>query len=708
MSTSNPSFDRRQFIKVSATASAGLLLQFPWTTPMTEQALIDFAADFNAYLSIAADGLVTIQSPNPEVGQGVKTAMPMIVAEELDVDWAMVRVVQAPLDTTKYTRQVAGGSQSIATTWTTLRQAGATARQLLRQAAAKRWNVDVAACQTANSFVLHPDGRTKLSYGDLAAEAAKEAIPASIDLKSIKDFKLIGTDRRNVDGPAIVTGKPLYGLDYKVEGMLYAMIARPPAFGQKIASFDDSAARKSPGVKQVIQVDDTKIAVLASSTWEAKKGRDALTIEWVSTGPLDQSTEHQAKLRALLEVTPEKAERQHGDVATAFQQAAQVVEAIYECPFLPHNAMEPMNFFADVRADKATLVGPIQTPERTRKQVSDAIGLPQEQIRLEMTRIGGGFGRRLYGDFVVEAAKVSQLAKAPVKVIWTREDDMGGGIYRPSCQYQFRAALDTAGNTTAFQVRGAGINIGNPVRENNFPAGALLNYRADGHNVASKVTTGAWRAPIHNFLAFAEQSFLDELALAAGKDPVQLRLDWLEQARTNPQGNLAYNVDRYQGVIRLAAEKGQWGKAPAGVFQGFSAYFSFGSYVAQVAEVTLVNGQPALQKITVAVDCGIVINPIGAHNQIVGGIIDGVGHAFYGNLTIKDGAAEQTNFNTYRMIRMAEAPKVEVHFVENEIDPTGLGEPALPPTAAAVGNAIFRATGKRLRQQPFAMNGLLG
>ncbi len=705
--TNTTQFDRRSFIKVSATTSAGLLLNFNLLAKAAYGDKAAVATTFNAFLSIAPDGLVTIMAQNPEVGQGIKTALPMIVAEELDVDWAKVIVEQAPLDTAKYTRQVAGGSQSIPTTWKTLRNAGATARQMLINAAAKRWQVAPEECTTEMGVIKHAATKRSLSYGEVATEAAKLEVPKEVKLKAVKDFKIIGTSQKGVDNKSIFTGKAIYGIDYKVDGMLYCMVARPPAFGQKVKSFDDKKTKAMPGVKQVLQFGD-KIAVLATSTWEAKEGRDALKIEWVADAKLENTTEHDAQLLKLLQTAPEKPRRQNGDVAKAFQEAAKVVEATYECPFLPHNAMEPMNFFAHVHDGKVELVGPTQTPEAARKQVGELLSIPVENITVNMTRMGGGFGRRLSTDFAKEAAQISSLAKAPVKVIWTREDDMGGGIYRPACKYTYRAALDAKGNITAFHVRGAGINVGNPVREGNFPAGALENFLADGHNLESKVTTGPWRAPVHNFVAFAEQSFLDEVAIAAGKDPVQMRLDWLDMAKSSPQGPVSYDIERFKGVIKLAAEKGNWGKAPAGVSQGFSAYFSFGSYIAQVAEVVMVNGQPKIQKIICAADCGVVINPSGANNQIVGGLVDGIGHAMYGNLSIKDGMAEQQNFGAYRLIRLAEAPAVEVHFVKNELDPTGLGEPALPPTAGAVGNAIFKATGQRWRKQPFVAPAPLG
>jgi isoquinoline 1-oxidoreductase beta subunit len=363
--------------------------------------------------------------------------------------------------------------------------------------------------------------------------------------------------------------------------------------------------------------------------------------------------------------------------------------------------MEPMNFFAHVREDGVELIGPTQLPELARTQTAQLLGIAPEKVTLELTRLGGGFGRRLKTDFTLEAAELSSIIKAPVKVIWTREDDMAGGSYRPAVRYRFEAALDAKGNMIAYKLRGVGINSGNSTREDNFPSGAVDNLLIESVEHKSPITTGAWRAPITNFLAFAEQSFLDEVAFAANVDPVKFRLDLLAKAKNSPVGAIKYDIDRMKAVIELAAEKSGWGKKK-NLAQGFSVYFSHRSYVAQVAEIEMKQGKPILQKIYACADCGIVVNLSGAYQQVRGGVVDGLGHALFNKLTFKDGEVEQKNYNTYRMIRMKEVPDVDVYFVNNGIDPTGLGEPALPPTGGAVGNAIFAATGKRLRNQPFA------
>lgn len=707
MSNSSIQFDRRSFLKVIATTGGGMMLGLSWAASAAEVAEAPFmeAMTFNAFVKISPEGVITIMSPNPECGQNIKTAMPMLVAEELDCDWSKVVVEQAGLDGTKYTRQVAGGSGSTPASWKPLRTAGATARQMLINAAAKRWNVNASECTTNNGVVLHTASGKKATYGELAAEAAKMEVPKDVPLKAIKDFKIIGQSVKAVDNKKIFTGKQEFGLDFKRAGMLYGVVARPPAFGMKIKSVNDSRTKAMPGIKQVIRFGN-KVAVLGTSTWEVLKGRERLAIEWEVDTKLESSADHDAKMAELLTKPVEKPQRKDGDALAQFEGAHKIIESKFEAPFLPHAPMEPMNFFADVREDSAELIGPTQNPGSARNAAAQVLGLPQDKISVMMTRMGGGFGRRLNADFAAEAAEVSKLAKAPVKIMWTREDDMTGGIYRPACHYIYRAALDAQGNVKGFHVRGAGLNVGNPLRENNFPAGAFEHFLAEGHNQQSNITTGPWRAPVHNFLAFAEQSFLDEIAVATGKDPVQMRLDWLTQAEKSPVGNVPYKVERFRNTIELAAKKANWGKAPAGVFQGFAAYFSFNTYVAQVVEVTMEAGQPKIKRMICAVDCGVVINPEHAINQIEGGLVDGLGHAMFSNMTFKDGAPEQTNYDTYRTIKMGDTPPVEVYFVENELDPTGLGEPTLPPISAALGNAIFKATGIRLRKQPFSLNGL--
>jgi isoquinoline 1-oxidoreductase beta subunit len=703
--------NRRNFMKLAASAGGGLLLGFHWAEAAVSSSMEAVAydklatgtIDFNSYLSIAPDGIITIFSPNPELGQNIKTSFPMIVAEELDADWKQVKVLQAPLDATKFERQVTGGSGAVPHSWERLRKAGATARHMLVEAASKRWNVKAESLTTESSTVTHKETGRKLTYGELATEASRVPVPVEVKLKDNKDFRLIGTSVSNVDNIEMITGKPLYGLDFYREGMLFAMIQRPEAFGKKLKSVDSTAAKAMPGIVDVVTFKNN-VAVVGKSTWQVNKARKTLKIEYEVDGTIESTSDHDKLFKDLLDTTDPSlvtVRRKDGEVDVAFKGAAKVITREYQCPFLSHAPLEPMNFFAHVREDGVELVGPTQTPEMARTEVAKLLGISPYQITVELTRLGGGFGRRLKADYVLEAAELSSIIKAPVKVIWTREDDLTGGSYRPAVRYRFSAALDAKGSMIGYKLRGVGINAGNCTREDNFPSGAVENLLIESIEHKSPITTGAWRAPITNFLAFAEQAFLDEVAMATGSDPVKFRMNLLEKVARTPTGAIKYDVDRMKAVIALAAEKSGWG-TKKNVSQGFSVYFSHRSYVAQVAEIAMKKGKPVLQKIYAAADCGIVVNLSGAYQQVRGGVVDGLGHAMYGQLTFKDGATEQKNFNAYRLIRLKEVPEIDVHFVNNGIDPTGLGEPALPPTGGAVANALFKATGKRLYNQPFS------
>jgi isoquinoline 1-oxidoreductase subunit beta len=695
---------RRNFIKLTSITGGGLVLGFSWlSTDAGNPVIVDqprFEGDlaFNSYLSIATDGTVTIYSPNPELGQNIMTSFPMIIADELDADWSKVKVVQAPLDK-KFDRQLTGGSGAIPHSWKKLRTAGAAAKYLLITAAAKRWNVDAASCTTANGMVLHAGSGKKLGYGELAEDASKLSVPADIPLKNRKDFKIIGSSVKNVENHKIITGKGMFGLDFYREGMVMAMIQRPPAFGTKIKSVDAAAAKAMPGIIDVVTFKNN-VAIVGKSTWQIMKARKLLKVEYEKDGNIESTADHDQLFTSLLNSDKATVRRKDGDVETAFKNAAKIVKNEYQCPFVPHNAMEPMNFFADVREDGVELVGPTQTPGSAVTATAKLLNIPEDKIKLQITRLGGGFGRRLKFDYVVEAAELSSIIKKPVKVMWSREDDMMGGSYRPAARYRFEAALDAQGNMIGYKLRGVGINLGNATREDNFPSGAVEHLLIDSVEHVSPITTGAWRAPVTNFLGFAEQSFLDEVAIAAGKDPVQFRLDLLKKVREKPTGATKYNINRMEAVIKAAAEKSGWG-TKKDVAQGFSVYYSHASYVAQVCEVVMNGKVPQVKKIIAVSDCGEVVNKSGALQQVMGGIVDGYGTAMYGKLSFKDGAAEQKNFDDYRLIRMKEIPEVEAYFIDNGLDPTGLGEPALPPTGGAVANAIFKATGIRLKNQPF-------
>lgn len=701
---------RRNFLKVSALSGGGMLVGFnlftackPEVEPPTDISKLDYN-DFNAFIRIANNGKVTIFSPNPEIGQGVKTSMPMLIAEELDVPWEDVYVVQGKLDSKNYTRQVAGGSQSLRKGWESLRETGARARQMLVNAAALRWGVPTTECATRDGFIYNLKGE-KLGYGEVAVEAAKLDVPEKVHLKEVKDFEIIGKEIGNVDIDDIITGKPLFGLDYKREGMVFACVMRPPAFGQSLVSLDDTDAKAVNGVQDVVRFGN-KIAVLAANTWAAFKGKKALKAEWKTDTPLESSEMHSKKLDAILNGRTFQTLRADGNVKKAFAEADQVLERTYESPFLPHNCMEPMNFFAHVTKDKVELAGPIQTPAWTAQRVADLLERDVSQVSVEMTRMGGGFGRRLYGDFALEAAEISSLSKKPIKIVFTREDDMTAGTYRPSIKYRIAASIKE-GKITGYWLKEASINSNMyGLIPNFFPAGAIENYQVDVGKYNSNITTGAWRAPYTNFLAFAEQSFFDELAGVLKVDPVKMRIDLLQKVKGTKDERIEYSAERLEGVIKLAAEKAGWGKPKEqGVYQGFVAYYCHNTHVAEVAEVKIGdNGEPVVKKVICAVDCGIVVNPLGARQQVAGGVLDGIGHAMYGDFSFKDGKPEAENFNAYRLIRMKETPQVEVHFVENDIAPTGLGEPGLPPAGGAIANAIHAATGKRLLKQPFIKN----
>ena len=674
----------------------GLLLGF-WGNDSLA-ATLPTEVSFNSYLSISPDNVITIFAPNPEVGQNIKTAFPMIVAEELDADWKNVKIIQAHLDTKKFNRQATAGSGAMQHSWDRLRKAGATARWMLMETAAKRWNVAPHTLTTDNGWVWHKESDRKLNYGELATEAAALPVPTEVKFKEKKDYKLIGKPIHNVDNADIITGKPIYGLDIYREGMLLAMIERPP-FGTKIKSAEIAEAKAMPGIVEVI-VFKNKVAVLGKSTWQVMNARKALKVTYEPDESVESTADHDRIMKQLLEKSDVKPSRKDGDVEAVLKTAPQIITREYQAPFLSHACMEPMNFFAHVKEDGVELIGPAQLPEDTRKNVAKLLGVDLDKVTLEMTRMGGGFGRRQRSDYSLEAAELSSLVKAPVKLMWTREDDMRGGQYRPAMRYRFEAALDAKGNWIGYRMRGVGVNSGNSTRPDHFPAGAVPNFQVDSIDHKSPVTTSPWRAPSENFLGFAEQSFFDEIATAAHRDPIEYRLEYLEKAQKEPVGAVKYDIERMKGVIKLVAEKSNWGKKK-NVFQGFSAYFSHGSYIAQVAEIEKVKGRIVLRKMIAAVDCGVVVNLSGAYQQVQGGIIDGLGHALYGEVTLKDGIPNQQNFDTYRLIRINEIPAVEVHFVDSAINPTGLGEPALPPAAAAFANAFFKATGKRLYHQPF-------
>jgi isoquinoline 1-oxidoreductase beta subunit len=742
MSTLNTKLDRRSFLKVSALAGGGMLLSFSWLAgckPTPEQALTlpKEWFELNSYIKIGDNGVVTLYSANPEFGSNVKTSMPMILAEELGVDWKMVLVEQADFWPERFQRQFTGGSQGIRQGWTPLRTAGATARQLLINAAAQTWKVPAAEITAAAGQLEHKASGKKAGYGDLASLAATLPVPEEVALKDPKDFTLIGTSKKNVDLEKIITGTPLFGIDHQVEGMKYAAIVHPPAFGMKLASFDASSVTSLPGIQDAFAIQlfkedylrnffDTAtftelVAIVGNSTWEVLQAKKALKVAWEkapessfsmagfggnpSTVKIPaglESTETHLSQMAAFSSKPGNVLRRDGDPEGAFKKAAKILEKTYIAPFLAHNTMEPVNCFAHVTADKAEIYGPTQAPEFIIGTIASAIGLPKEKISIKLARMGGGFGLRAYSHHMVEAALISQKAGVPIKMVYSREDDMTYGIYRPSYSATYRAALDEKNQLLALHVKAGGVPE-TPIHANRFPAGAIDNYLAEGWQIESNITIGAFRAPRSNFIAAAEQSFLDELAEVMGKDPIAFRLELLKRAETNPVGeNNDYDAKRYAGVLELVKEKSKWSSPAAGVHRGVAAYFCHNSYVAEVVDMVLQDKKPVVSKVIAAVDCGIVVNKDASVNMGEGAIVDAIGNALYGELTFNEGVPSKTNFHQYRMIRQQDAPKaIEVHFVESKEDPTGLGEPFFPPVFAALANSLYKATGKRFYQQPF-------
>lgn len=744
MSNIKTSYSRRSFLKVTALAGGGMMLSFSWLAgckPTPEEALTlpKEWFELNNYIKIGENGLVTLMAPNPEFGQNVKTSLPMMLAEELDIDWKNVIVQQADFFPEHFDRlQFTGGSTAMNRAWKPLRTAGATARQMLINAASQTWKVPAREITTENGVLYHKSGNKKAGYGEMVSKAAKLPVPKDAPLKKVSDFKVIGNSKKNVEGLNIVTGKPLFTLDYKQPGMLIAMIEHPPAFGLKVKSVDDSAARSMPGIKDVFTIktlaDDYErngfdttsftelVVVVGNSIWEVMNAKKALKVEWgkadsqsvtvqgfggkqTVTIPAGlESTEQHRMMMAEMAKKPGKVLRKDGDPEGAFKKAAKVIERTYTAPFLAHNAMEPCNCFAHVTPDGADIYGPIQAPEFIMQALSARLGLPKEKIHIRLARMGGGFGQRAYGHHLVEAAVISQKLNAPVKLVYSREDDMTYGIFRPTYTITYKAALDENNNLIAYHMRGGGIPE-SPIgfSQNRFPAGAVDNYLAEEWKLVSNITIGAFRAPRSNFLGGAEQSFMDEVAELAGKDPIAFRLELFERAKKNPVGkNNDYDADRYAGVLKLVKEKSNWDGPNNGVYRGVAAYFCHNTYVAEVIDLVMKDSKPIFEKVYAAVDCGVVVNPDAGVNMGQGAIIDGIGNALYGEMTFQDGVPQKNNFNTYRMVRHSEAPKsIEVHFVKNDKDPTGLGEPLFPPIFAALANALHKATGKRFYEQPF-------
>jgi isoquinoline 1-oxidoreductase subunit beta len=721
--------ERREFIRVGASVTGGLLISI--SLPARLRALSgDPASDaspegsaLGAFLEISPNGVVTIAAKNPEIGTGVKTSLPMIIADELDVAWESVRVVQADLDEKRYGDQFTGGSTGVSDNWLPLRRVGATGRALLVAAAAQRWGVDASACRTERGTVVHGATGRRVGYGALAADAARLEPLKEIPLKSPDAFHIIGTRIRGVDNAAISTGHLGYGLDVVLPGMLYATVTKPP-FGAKVRSVDQAKALAVPGVRRVIRIDALpnptqlveSVAVVADSTWAALQGKRALVVTWDDALSEEASSTALAeRFRTALSAAGDRI-RDDGDVDGTLAGAPKLVEAVYELPFLAHAPMEPVNCTADVRADRAEVWGPMQDPGGVQSIVAKVTGVARERVVVHMTRSGGGFGRRLMSDYAAEAAYLSKAAGKPVKVMWTREDDLQHDYYRPAGHHRIRASLDAQGRPTAWAqhlvntsrysfAQRADPPVSSEMYKDDFPAACLPHVRMEYSSMASAVPRGAWRATLHSANAFAVQSFLDELAHAAGRDPLELRLALLGEPRKLPyagHGGPTFDTGRLANVLRVAAQRAGWGTPlPAGQGRGIAGHFTFGSYAAEVAEVSVdAAGKIRVQRIVAAIDCGTVVNPSGAEAQAEGAILDGLSASLYGEITVDRGRAQQSNFHDYPLLRIDEVPRLEIVFVRSTEPPSGLGEPPLSPVAPAVANAVFSATGRRIRTLP--------
>ena len=713
---------RRLFLKTGAAAGGGLLLSF--NLPGLAKAEGEAGANpFNAFVRIAPDGLVTIAAKRPEIGQGIKTSMPMLIAEELDVDWSKVRIEQAPIDAKVFGEQSAGGSTSTPDDWDPMRQVGAVGRALLIAAAAQRWNTSAAGLTTEPGFVVDKAGKRRAAYGDLAQAAAGLTAPdpKTLTLKDPKTYRIIGQPQKQSDTPAIVTGQPLYGIDVRMPGMLYATFLKAPVFAAKVAKVDLAPAQAVKGVRQVFVVEGGTelegllggVVVVADTWWAARKGRNALDVTWADHPTSGQSSAgFAAQAAALAKQPPHRNVKTVGDVAQGLKGAAKVVSATYSYPFNAHATLEPQNCTASFKDGKVEIWAPAQNPEDGRDLVAKTLGIKPEDITLHFTRSGGGFGRRLMNDFMVEAAWISKVVGAPVKLLWTREDDIQHDFYRPAGFHNLTAGLDGEGKLVAWRnhfitfgegekfVRAAGMNA------TQFPFGAVDNYALDVSVMTLGVPTGWLRAPGNNAYGFVMQGFIDELAQAGGQDPVAFRRKLLGEPRLigAPGKGDSFDTGRMRGVLDLVAEKSGWGRKTAkGVGLGVACHYSHRGYVAVVMEVAVADGAVKVRKAWAAVDVGRqIVNPNGAEQQVQGSILDGIGSTLAQEITLENGAVTQSNFGDFPLLRFADAPDVEVHFRTTDNHPTGLGEPALPPAPAALVNAIFAATGKRIRALPIA------
>ncbi len=729
---------RRDFLRVSALAGGGILLA-SYARPLDaierlglpDAALAD--PTLSAYVRITPDGLVTITAKNPEIGQGIKTMLPMLIAEELDVEWANVRVEQADLDSTRYPSQIAGGSTATPINWLPMRRIGAAGRAMLVSAAAARWDVPANSLDTDKGVVYHRASNRSATYGELASAAASVVPPelASIPLKHPSQFRIIGTRVKTVDSHRIVTGKPLFGIDVTVPGMHYATFVKCPVFGGKVRSANLDAIKAMPGITHAFVVDGlittpvqglaSGVAIVGKNWWLTQQARKQLAVMWDEGETAQQSSAgFSAKATALFAQQPHRSIRKDGDVTAALAGAATVITAEYRYPFIAHAPLEPQNCTAHVTNGRCEIWTNSQTPEGGRGLVARTLGIDPTQITVHMVRAGGGFGRRLYNDYMAEAAWIAKEAGVPVKLLWTREDDMQHDFYRPGGFHAFKGGLDIDGTLVAFHNHFVSYGEGErfapsaDIGRTEFPAGFVPNLSFDASVMPLGVPTGALRAPRSNALSFAFQGFIDELAIAGGKDPLQFRLDLLNSEMTSateaggsPQQRAAgFDAERMRGVLEQLRDVSGWGTGalPKGTGRGVAFYFSHRGYFAEVVQATVSQaGEVKVDKVWAVGDVGSeIINPNHAEQQVQGAVLDGFGQAFGQEITFTGGKTDQGNFHNFPLLRMRQSAPVEVHWRKTAFAPTGIGEPAMPPALPALINAIYMATGKRVRTLPLS------
>jgi len=713
---------RREFVQLGAVSSLGLLIGIPIEANAQEP---NTTTSLHPLIRIGSDNNITLFAQNPELGQGVKTALPMIIAEELDVDWADITIEQAGWDE-RLENQFSGGSLSIRINFTPMRQAGASARQMLLLAAANHWQVPVNELSTNNSQIHHEDSNRQLSYGELAEAAAELPVPEDPQLKAIADFKLIGQSIGDVDTPEIVAGTQAYSLDIKLPNMLYAVVKRSPYSDGQPKSFDSGKAKQVDGVIGFEQIRNDQhggrvilpnspnfvsgVAVMADNTWAAMKAAQLLNVEWERPDSLDNSNTLIKRFEEALDTNGNEI-RKDGDIEEAAAHSSQKIEAIYQLPFLAHVAMEPMNCTADASGEQIEIWAPTQNPSLLAETVATALNAEQDAITVHVIRSGGAFGRRFYADFAIDAALLSQKTKRPVKVVWTREDDIQHDYFRPASVHRVRAAADNNGNIVSWHHRMANYSRdaflereGVPAELANyeFPAAFVPNLLYEYVHVPAHVPLGQWRAVEHSANVFVVASAIDELAYKTNTDPVAFLKQLVgDEQYVQVREDFRFDASRLIGVIDRAAKETNWGTPlPKGRGRGIAITYNQGAWVAEVAEVTVDSGRLQIDRITAAIDTGLIINPQAAELQVQGGIIEGISAALLGEITVKDGIVQQSNFHDYAIARMHQVPPIDVHFIKSDSAPRGLGEPPLPPVAPAICNAVFSATGQRVRELP--------